>query len=158
MCGNALELPFDAGRVGQISRARTVSAARALMTELSLALMLLFAPSAPARPMGCSIHASRESSVATLLAQVNVTYAVALKAAQIGFPAAKLANGALEIEAGCLVYAFELRTIDPPGEIWIDAGNGKILPYHAGGNRNEENEPGARKAPKGKPAVTSDTR
>jgi hypothetical protein len=99
------------------------------MTELTLALMLLFSPATPPRHLACSIHTTRDSNAAGLLAQVNVPYADALKAAQGSAPAPQsmLGDGFLEIQQGCLVYAFDVRSADKTGEIWVDAGTGRVL-------------------------------
>lgn len=118
------------------------------MTELGLALMLLFANVAPGDPWVCSIRSGPESTVANLLARVGISYDDAAKAALASSrrPSEVVPPGDLAIEHTCLVYTFNIRSADETRSVHIDAGNGKLVSRQ----RNATTAPHAARAP-GKP-------
>ena len=99
------------------------------MTELSLALMLLFAGVSPGEPWVCSIRTRPDSTVANLLARVHISYNDAAKAALASSrgPSEVIPPGDLTIEHACLVYTFNIRSADQTRPVHIDAGNGKLV-------------------------------
>ena len=99
------------------------------MTELSLALMLLFAGVAPGDPWVCSIRTDPDSTVANLLARVHISYNDAAKVALDGSraPSEVIPPGDLAITHACLVYTFNIRSADTTRVVHIDAGNGKLV-------------------------------
>ena len=99
------------------------------MTELGLALMLLFAGAAPRDPWVCSIRTGPDSTVANLMARVHVSYDDAAKAALASNrrPSELVPPGDLVIEHACLVYTFNIRSAEETRSVYIDAGNGKLV-------------------------------
>ena len=120
------------------------------MTELSLALMLLFASAAPGDPWVCSIRTGPDSTVANLLARVHISYNDAAKVAVASSrgPSEVIPPGDLGIEHACLVYTFNIRTADTIRPVHIDAGNGKLVSRQ----RNATVAPPSAQAPAKSPA------
>ncbi len=120
------------------------------MTELGLALMLLFTIAAPGEPWVCSIRTGPDSTVANLLARVHISYNDAAKAAIAGSrgPSEVIPPGDLRIEHACLVYTFNIRSADETRSVHIDAGNGKLVSRQ----RNATAAPPTARAPGKSPA------
>ncbi len=61
-------------------------------------------------------------------AQTHALAKMALKHRASSF---EIVSSDLEVERGCLVYSFDIRIVGKAGvkEIFVDAGNGKILSY-----------------------------
>ena len=80
----------------------------------------------------CSIHPPKGAPKSAPPSMANITQADAQKAALAEFDAAagaKVAEGELESEGGCLIYSFDVRVAggNAMEEISVDAGTGKVL-------------------------------
>ncbi len=103
-------------------------------TALIAATGLLVSVIASAGDQPCSIHAKNSQSKEELTAMAKWTQADALDAAlkSLNTTADKVTvnKSELEVEGGCLVYAFDIVVAgESKGkhEIDVDAGNGRIL-------------------------------
>jgi hypothetical protein len=101
------------------------------MNRLVLALLLLVSFSVSAKQLPCSIHPGKDAAASALPGLAKISRADAEKAvlARVNASSRRVADGELEIEQGCLVYSFDIRTPGKTGieEIWVDAGTGQIL-------------------------------
>ena len=78
----------------------------------------------------CSMKAAKTAKKADLMAMATVKEDAAKKAALATAGAgATIAKGGIETESGCLVYSYHVKTPGKSGqvEVFVDAGNGKIL-------------------------------
>ena len=77
----------------------------------------------------CSTKASKLTKKSELLATAKVKEAQAKKIAMDSVGGKSITKGGIETEDGCLVYSFHVK--DPSGkgthEVFVDAGNGKVL-------------------------------
>ena len=79
----------------------------------------------------CSMKASKMTKKADLMAMAKIKPAEAKKIALEAAKATKVVKGGIETEDGCLVYSYHVKT-DAKGdkgqtEVFVDAGNGKVL-------------------------------
>lgn len=105
------------------------------MKSLLLA-MLVSAPFAASAATGtfkdtCSMKASKTSKKADLVAMATVKPEEAKKIALEAAGGNKVVKGGIETEDGCLVYSYHVKS-DARGdkgqtEVFVDAGNGKVL-------------------------------
>jgi hypothetical protein len=82
--------------------------------------------------LDCSIRANKGTPSSALPALAKISHADAERNARASLKAAKavsVAKSELEVEKGCLVWSFDLKIANQKGtrEVWIDAGDGKIL-------------------------------
>ncbi len=81
--------------------------------------------------LNCSIKAKKLTSKANLAAMAKVSDADARKAAldKVGAAGATISKGGLEVEDGCLLYSFDVKTPGKSGidEVIVDAGTGTVL-------------------------------
>ena len=96
---------------------------------LALALLTPFAVSAA--DLDCSVKAKKMTKDAELKAMAKISADDARKAATgaVTVSGATIDKGELEVEDGCLVYTYDVKV---PGkilkrEVYVDAGNGKVL-------------------------------
>ena len=115
-----------------------------VVNRLVLALLLLVPLSVSAKQLPCSIHASKDAPASALPGLAKISHADAQKAAlaRINASSKQVTDGELEIEQGCLVYSFDIRTSGKTRieEIWVDAGTGKILSHKHEGPKQEAAE------------------
>ena len=95
--------------------------------------------------MPCSIHPPKRARASSLPALTKVSQADAERTAlaSIGAPAgAKVAEGELEVEHGCLVYSFDIRMPGQSGieEVMVDPGTGKVISHTHESARQEAAE------------------
>ncbi|MEO5677041.1 MAG: PepSY domain-containing protein [Usitatibacter sp.] len=79
----------------------------------------------------CSMKASKMTKKADLLAMAKIKPEEAKKIALDAAKATKVVKGGIETEDGCLVYSYHVKT-EAKGdkgqtEVFVDAGNGKVL-------------------------------
>ena len=86
---------------------------------------------AAADKLDCSIKAKKLATTAEKKAMAKVAEAVARKTAldSLKTAGASVAKGELEVEDGCLIYSYDIKVPGKSGveEIFVDAGNGKVL-------------------------------
>ena len=77
----------------------------------------------------CSMKASKMTNKADLEKMATVKPAEAKKIALGDTPGATIVKGGIETEEGCLVYSYHVKAPNATGqnEVFVDAGNGKIL-------------------------------
>ena len=78
----------------------------------------------------CSMKAPKTAKKTELLAMATVKEDAAKKAALgTAGPGATIVKGGIETESGCLVYSYHVKDPAAKGqnEVFVDAGNGKIL-------------------------------
>ena len=106
------------------------------MRSLVIAVAMAFpfavhaAPPASASLKDCSTKASKMTPKKDLLATAPIKEAEAKRIAlESAGPGAKIVKGGIETEDGCLVYSYHVKDPAKKGqtEIFVDAGNGKIL-------------------------------
>ena len=77
----------------------------------------------------CSMKASKTAKKADLMAMAKVKSDEAKKIAMDHVKGTAVSKGGIETEEGCLVYSYHVK--DPSGkgqtEVFVDAGNGKVL-------------------------------
>lgn len=77
----------------------------------------------------CSTKASKTTKKADLMAMAKVKSDEAKKIAMDAVKGTTVTKGGIETEEGCLVYSYHVK--DPTGkgatEVFVDAGNGKVL-------------------------------
>jgi len=95
---------------------------------IALAVALPFAAAA-ADDASCSIKAHKVSTERQKEQMARVKEADARKAAEAGASGLTLENGKLEVEDGCLVYSYKVKTEGKMEhkEILVDAGNGNVI-------------------------------
>ena len=101
------------------------------MKRIILAVALAVPFVAGAEGLNCSIKAKKLTSKAELTAMAKVSDADARKAAmdKIGASGTTITKGGIEVEDGCLLYSFDVKTPGKKGidEVTVDAGTGMIL-------------------------------
>lgn len=106
------------------------------MRSLVIAVALAFpfalnaAPPASAAFKDCSMKASKMTPKKELLKTASIKEAEAKRIAlDSAGPGAKIVKGGIETEDGCLVYSYHVKDPAKKGqtEVFVDAGNGKIL-------------------------------
>ena len=77
----------------------------------------------------CSMKAEKTAKKADLLKMAKVKEAKARKIAMAEVKGTKITKGGIETEDGCLVYSYHVAHAGDKGqtEVFIDAGNGKVL-------------------------------
>ena len=98
----------------------------------TLLALLIAAPFAATAANGtfkdtCSTKASKTTKKSELLATAKVKEAEAKKIAQEAAGGGKISKGGIETEDGCLVYSYHVNTAKGQTEVFVDAGNGKVL-------------------------------
>lgn len=106
------------------------------MRTLVIAVAMAFpfavsaAPPASAAFKDCSTKASKTTPKKDLLATAPIKEAEAKRIAlESAGPGSKILKGGIETEDGCLVYSYHVKDPAKKGqtEVFVDAGNGKIL-------------------------------
>lgn len=104
-----------------------------IRSMLLIPLLTLCLPATPrAAPMQCSVRPATAVSAAELrkLAKISQPDAERIaKAALKTTRAISLVSAELELERGCLVWSFDLKVSSRQGvrEVWVDAGDGRVL-------------------------------
>jgi uncharacterized membrane protein YkoI len=77
----------------------------------------------------CSMKASKTTKKADLMAMAKVKPEEAKKAAMTAAGGTVVTKGGIETEEGCLIYSYHVKDASGKGatEVFIDAGNGKVL-------------------------------
>jgi len=77
----------------------------------------------------CSMKASKMTKKADLLAMAKIKPEEAKKIALDAAKATKVVKGGIETEDGCLIYSYHVKNAGDKGqtEVFVDAGNGKVL-------------------------------
>jgi hypothetical protein len=103
------------------------------MDRLLLGALLLVPLAASAAALPCSVRPAPDTPATALpgLAKVSQADAEHTAFTRITSSSKQVAHSELEIEQGCLVYAFDIRIAGKRGveEILVDAGTGKILSH-----------------------------
>lgn len=106
----------------------------------ALLLTLPLTPGASPK-IKCSIHAPKDTSRAEMarLATTTRQDAEIIAIANLARKPGAIASADLELESGCLVWAFDFKRADKPGfiKVTIDAGNGKFLMERAEGPQKD---------------------
>ena len=102
-----------------------------VMPFLCLAGMCLARPAWSAT-MRCSVRAEQHTGPAEWRKLAKISQADAERIARAALKTTQstsLVSAELELESGCLVWSFDLKVVNRQGvrEVWIDAGNGKVL-------------------------------
>jgi uncharacterized membrane protein YkoI len=82
--------------------------------------------------MQCSVRVPQASAVPELSRLARITQAEAERIARTALKTTQpvaLVSSELEVEGGCLIWSFDLKVANRQGvrEVWIDAGNGRVL-------------------------------
>ena len=98
----------------------------------TLIAMLLAAPFAVSAANGtfkdtCSMKASKTTKKAELEKMATVKHDAAKKTAQDFAGGGMVTKGGIETEDGCLIYSFHVKEGNGQTEVFVDAGNGKVL-------------------------------
>ena len=101
------------------------------MKKTLLAFAMMIPIVASAANLNCSIKASKTTKTADMQAMAKISADDAKKAAlgAVNVAGATIAKGELEVEDGCLVYSYDVKVPGKSGaeEVYVDAGNGKII-------------------------------
>jgi uncharacterized membrane protein YkoI len=101
------------------------------MNRLLIAALLAapLAVSAAGEFKDCSMKASKTAKKADLMAMAKVKSDEAKKIAMDTTKGSAIVKGGIETEEGCLVYSYPVKDAAGKGqtEVFIDAGNGKVL-------------------------------
>ena len=101
------------------------------MKRIVIALVAALPLAAMADKLDCSIKAKKLATTAEKTAMARVKEADARKTAldSVKAPGANVAKGELEVEDGCLIYSYDIKVPGKSGaeEVFVDAGNGKVL-------------------------------
>lgn len=107
-----------------------------MKTKSLLLAALVAAPFAVSAATGtfkdtCSMKAAKTSKKADLMAMATIKPEEAKKIALEAAGANKVVKGGIETEDGCLIYSYHVKS-DAKGskgqtEVFVDAGNGKVL-------------------------------
>ena len=101
-----------------------------LVAALAIPFALHAAPPGNAAFSDCSMKASKTTPKTELLKTAKVKQAQAKKIALSAGPSGgKVTKGGIETEDGCLVYSYHVSNPATKGatEVFVDAGNGKVL-------------------------------
>ena len=101
-----------------------------LLTALAVPFALHAAPPASSAFSDCSMKASKMTPKKELLKTATVKQAEAKKIAlSTAGTGSKIVKGGIETEDGCLVYSYHVKDPAKSGqtEVFVDAGNGKVL-------------------------------
>jgi len=101
-----------------------------LLTALAVPFALQAAPPASSAFNDCSMKASKMTPKKELLKTATVKQAEAKKIALgTAGTGSKIVKGGIETEDGCLVYSYHVKDPAKSGqtEVFVDAGNGKVL-------------------------------
>jgi uncharacterized membrane protein YkoI len=101
------------------------------MKQLIIAALLAapLAVSAAGEFKDCSMKAAKTAKKADLMAMAKVKTDEARKIATDAVKGSSIVKGGIETEEGCLVYSYHVKNASGKGqtEVFIDAGNGKVL-------------------------------
>jgi uncharacterized membrane protein YkoI len=101
------------------------------MKRLIIAALLAapLAVSAAGEFKDCSMKAAKTAKKADLMAMAKVKSDEARKIALDSTKGTSVVKGGIETEEGCLVYSYHVKDAAGKGqtEVFIDAGNGKVL-------------------------------
>ena len=105
---------------------------RSLVIAVALAFPFAVSAAPPASDAfkDCSMKASKMTPKKDLLKTATIKEAEAKKIAlDSAGPGAKIVKGGIETEDGCLVYSYHVKDPAKKGqtEVFVDAGNGKVL-------------------------------
>jgi hypothetical protein len=96
----------------------------------AVALAFISVAAAAAQPQ-CTVHPPKGTPESALAGMTKITEADARKTALAGFAkgSAEIAEAELEVEHGCLIYSFDVKSAGNDGidEVQIDAGSGQTL-------------------------------
>ena len=99
--------------------------------KILLAFAVLIPFAASAANLDCSIKASKTTKMADMQAMAKISAADAKKAAleAVKVTGVTIIKGDLEVEDGCLLYSYDVKVPGKSGaeEVYVDAGNGKVL-------------------------------
>ena len=98
-------------------------------TLITLLLAVPFAVSAADGSLSgiCSMKASKMTPKADLEKMATVKHAEAKKIASDYVAGGHVTKGGIETEDGCLIYSFHVKEGKGQKEVFVDAGNGKVL-------------------------------
>ena len=98
-------------------------------TLIALLLAAPFAVTAANRTFAdaCSTKASKMTPKAELEKTAKVKHDAAKKIAQTHAGGGQVTKGGIETEDGCLLYSFHVKDSKGQTEVFVDAGNGKVL-------------------------------
>jgi hypothetical protein len=108
-----------------------------------LAVLCAAIPFAAAAHLDCSVRAKKITSKADMSAMARVKDEAARRVAVDKVTAGSLiVRGGLEVEEGCLVYAYDLKLPGNGGyqEVIVDAGTGAVLKVENGSAARERAE------------------
>ena len=98
---------------------------------LLMCSILPLALAASAKDLDCSIHVKKKLDMREYEAMAKVAPEQARKIAleKVAAEGSKIAHGGLEVEDGCLVYAYDIQVPGRKGfeEIIVDAGTGTVI-------------------------------
>ena len=102
------------------------------MKRTLIAIMLAAAPFTVSAANGtfkdiCSMKASKTTKKAELEKMATVKHDAAKKTAQDYAGGGAVTKGGIETEDGCLLYSFHVKDNKWQTEVFVDAGNGKVL-------------------------------
>jgi len=75
----------------------------------------------------CSTKADKLTKKSELMAMAKVKPEEAKKAAMDAVQGGKIVKGGIETEDGCLIYSYHVRDGSGQTEVFVDAGDGKVL-------------------------------
>jgi peptidase YpeB-like protein len=112
---------------------------RSLVIAVALAFPFAVSAAPPASDAfkDCSMKASKMTPKKDLLKTATVKESEAKRIALgTAGPGAKIVKGGIETEDGCLVYSYHVKDPTKSGqvEVFVDAGNGKILKQETEGS------------------------
>jgi hypothetical protein len=118
-----------------------------MMRSMLLSLLLsLCLPATPeAAPMLCSVRPATPVSAGELRKLAKISQPDAEQIARSALKttrAISLVSAELELERGCLVWSFDLKVSSRQGvrEVWVDAGDGRVLASRYESARQEAEE------------------
>jgi len=102
------------------------------MKRTLIAALLVAAPFAAVAANGtfkdaCSVKADKTAKKSDLIAMAKVKPEEAKKIAMDEVKGSKINKGGIETEDGCLIYSYHVADGKGQTEVFIDAGNGKVL-------------------------------
>jgi len=99
--------------------------------HIVLALVAALPLAAAADKLDCSIKAKKTLGEREMAAMAKVNEPAARKAAvdSVRTPGVSIVKGELEVEDGCLIYSYDIAVPGKSGaqEVFVDAGNGKVI-------------------------------
>jgi hypothetical protein len=131
-----------------------------IATALTFPFVVTAAPPASDAFKDCSMKASKTTSKKELLKTAKVKEDEAKKIAlDAAAPGGSIVKGGIETEDGCLVYSYHVKDPAKKGqiEVFVDAGNGKVLKQEPEGAMRAGAEKPVDKAKEGAATVKEKT-